>query len=220
MASIEVTADMTERVITQFSSEEPAQSIEEVKAMTEQLAFMLSEAKGNVVLFTGAGLSTAAGIADFRGPSGIWTQLLIEKHQTLTQQSIQKKAMKKKTIRLDQLQPTTAHMAIVALANAGFIRGVISQNVDGLHMKSGLSHLSPYSTDDVVSECRLIELHGNCFIESCWDCSLEYIRDFDTCDDSQAFPGRCAECTGGLRTMCHCTPRRCLQCGNSSKILW
>ena len=57
--------------------------------------------------------------------------------------------------------------ALVALMRCGKVRMIVSQNVDGLHLRSG------------VPRGQLAELHGNCFAERCPDCGKEYIRDFE-----------------------------------------
>jgi NAD-dependent SIR2 family protein deacetylase len=60
--------------------------------------------------------------------------------------------------------PTPTHMALVELQNRGVLKHVVSQNVDGLHRKSGIS-------PDEISE-----LHGNNNLEHCKDCRKEYVR--------------------------------------------
>ncbi len=57
--------------------------------------------------------------------------------------------------------------ALVALLHTGKLQHIVSQNVDGLHLRSG------------IPRSRLAELHGNCFAERCTKCKREYIRDFE-----------------------------------------
>lgn len=57
--------------------------------------------------------------------------------------------------------------ALVALQATGQLTCVISQNVDGLHSRSG------------IERERLAELHGSCFVEKCGRCGREFIRDFE-----------------------------------------
>ena len=61
-------------------------------------------------------------------------------------------------------QPSFTHKALLALMKAGFMHYIVSQNVDGLHIKSG------------VPRDKLSELHGNIFAEQCDACNTEYIR--------------------------------------------
>ncbi|KAI0598443.1 NAD-dependent deacetylase sirtuin-7 [Biscogniauxia sp. FL1348] len=131
------------------------------------------------IVFTGAGVSTSAGIPDFRGPTGVWT---------LRAQG------KQPTAKANYLQaiPTLTHMALVELQARGILKYLISQNCDGLHRKSGIP-------PDSISE-----LHGNSNREFCRDCGKEYIRDFravasyeKTVHDHRT--GRkCARCGGVL----------------------
>jgi mono-ADP-ribosyltransferase sirtuin 6 len=62
---------------------------------------------------------------------------------------------------------TKKHKALVALLRAGKLTYVCSQNVDGLHLRSG------------VPRAQLAELHGDCFVERCAACGAEYARDFE-----------------------------------------
>ncbi|KAI1813653.1 NAD-dependent deacetylase sirtuin-7 [Poronia punctata] len=105
------------------------------------------------IVCTGAGVSTSAGISDFRGPNGAWT-LRAQGKQALN---------KKSTL---QAIPTPTHMALVEMQNRGILTHLISQNCDGLHRKSG-----------ILPE-KISELHGNSNREYCQDCGKEYIRDF------------------------------------------
>ena len=57
--------------------------------------------------------------------------------------------------------PTLAHRALVSLWRAGLVHLVVTQNVDGLHLRSGLARDS------------LTELHGDFFVESCERCGYQ-----------------------------------------------
>jgi mono-ADP-ribosyltransferase sirtuin 6 len=62
-------------------------------------------------------------------------------------------------------------MAIVELQKQNIVKYVVSQNVDGLFLRSGLP------------EDKLSELHGNVYLEYCKDCQQRYLRDFDAAAD-------------------------------------
>ena len=64
--------------------------------------------------------------------------------------------------------PSPTHMAIVQLQRERRIRYTVSQNIDGLHRRSGLS------------PNHLAELHGNTNLEKCKECKRQYLRDFKT----------------------------------------
>ncbi len=120
------------------------------------LATLMKSAR-HCVIYTGAGISTSAGIPDFRGPKGKWTL------QALGEQPI---------IPTHYKQPTICHMSIKKLLDEKLIKFVVSQNTDGLHIRSG------------VDFHKIAELHGNGFKELCKECGRVFFRDFRTraCD--------------------------------------
>ncbi|KAI8553018.1 hypothetical protein RHMOL_Rhmol06G0312600 [Rhododendron molle] len=120
----------------------------------EKLAKMIRKSK-HLVVFTGAGISTSCGIPDFRGPKGIWT---------LQREG---KALPEASLPFHRAMPSKTHMALVELEKAGILKFVISQNIDGLHLRSG------------IPREKLSELHGNSFMETCSSCGIEYFRDFE-----------------------------------------
>ncbi|MFB0556647.1 MAG: Sir2 family NAD-dependent protein deacetylase, partial [Dehalococcoidia bacterium] len=89
----------------------------------EALARWMFEAK-HLVVFTGAGISTESGLPDFRGPDGIWTR--------------QAKGLPPKARQFGSVEPNAGHMAIVELQKLGKLSFLISQNVDNLHLRSGI----------------------------------------------------------------------------------
>ena len=99
-------------------------SREEIQSKMAELVKLFRESK-HIVVHTGAGVSTAAGIPDFRGPKGVWTLEEKDKSPQLD-------------VTFDEAKPTLTHMALVKLVQEGIVKYVISQNVDGLHLKSSL----------------------------------------------------------------------------------
>jgi len=89
------------------------------------------------VVFTGAGISTESGLPDFRGPDGLWTR---------RDSGLPPKAMNKSW---DAVEPNSGHYAIVELQKLGKLKFLITQNVDNLHLKSG------------IRPELIAELHGN-----------------------------------------------------------
>lgn len=90
-----------------------------------------------LVFFTGAGISTESGLPDFRGPDGIWTR---------QEKGLAPRAASKPW---DSFEPNSGHLAILELQTIGKLKFLISQNVDNLHLKSG------------IRPDLLAELHGN-----------------------------------------------------------
>lgn len=115
---------------------------------------MIEKSK-HLVAFTGAGISTSCGIPDFRGPKGVWT---------LQREG---KGVPEASLPFHRAMPSMTHMALVELEKAGILKFVISQNVDSLHLRSG------------IPREKLAELHGNSFKEVCPSCGVEYLRDFE-----------------------------------------
>lgn len=130
----------------------------------QTLAQWMFEAE-RLVVFTGAGISTESGLPDFRGPDGIWTR--------------REKGLPPKAVDVDwsAVEPNETHRAIVALQEMGKLDFLISQNVDNLHLKSGIR-----------SEL-LAELHGNIALLRCGRCEKSYSK--------SAGVGRCL-CGGKL----------------------
>ncbi len=131
-------------------------SVRALASKSKALAEMIRAADGAVVFHTGAGISTGSGIPDFRGPKGVWT---LERKK--------KQAQLDADVDFELALPSLTHMAIVALIQANMLAYVVSQNVDGLHIRSG------------VPETHLAELHGNMFCEQCTVCRKKYYRPYD-----------------------------------------
>jgi NAD-dependent protein deacetylase/lipoamidase len=104
----------------------------------------------HLIVFTGAGISTESGIPDFRGPDGVWTR----RDKGLPPP--------KSKVPWSQVEPNVGHMAIVDLTKMGLCKYIISQNVDNLHLKSG-----------IPSEL-LAELHGNSYLMRCSKCDKQF----------------------------------------------
>lgn len=69
-----------------------------------------------------------------------------------------------KRIDIEQAWPTFAHYSLVEMMKKGYIKHIVSTNIDGLHRRSGIS------SQDIS------ELHGNCYREYCSKCGKEYLR--------------------------------------------
>ena len=114
-----------------------------------ELAGLLARAR-RAVAFTGAGVSTESGIPDFRSPGGVWTRydprdFTFAKY--VASEDVRRRAwsMRREFFAGDP-QPNAGHLALARLEEAGRLRGVVTQNIDGLHQLAGSS--------------RVIELHG------------------------------------------------------------
>jgi mono-ADP-ribosyltransferase sirtuin 6 len=117
------------------------------------------------VFFSGAGISTESGLPDFRGPDGVWTR----RDKGMPPRSM--------AVSWDSVAPNSGHYAIVELQKIGKLKFLISQNVDNLHLKSG------------IRPELLAELHGNMTKLRCNRCQQTI--------DQDAAKSRCP-CGGSL----------------------
>lgn len=115
-----------------------------------------------VVCLTGAGLSTASGIPDFRSPGGRWERYQpVPLPEFLRRESAREEYWRYKgeTWRvIRSAEPNPAHRALAELARADRLQLLVTQNVDGLHARSG------FPRD------RLVEIHGTDFEVECMTC--------------------------------------------------
>ena len=140
-------------------------SPEEVDRKVDLLAKWISEESSHTVFYTGAGISTSAGIPDFRGPKGVWT--------------LEKKGLKPDVnVSWDDAVPTKSHMAISKLLEMNLAQFVVSQNIDGLHMRSA------------IPREKIAELHGNMFVDACKTCRRMFVRDSPAPTVGQKFVGK------------------------------
>ena len=138
---------------------------EELKEKIKSLAGIIGKSK-TVGAFTGAGISTESGIPDFRGPQGIWkTMRPIELSEFLQDSAARREYWQRQIAsypKMRDARPNEGHRALARLYDAGYLKTVITQNIDGLHQKAGIP-------DDQV-----IELHGTNAVISCLDCGRRY----------------------------------------------
>jgi NAD-dependent deacetylase len=136
---------------------------EELNRRIDVLAEWMFESN-RLVVFTGAGISTDSGIPDFRGPDGLWTR--------------RAKGLPVEWKDIPVAEPNEGHLAIAELQRLNKLSFLISQNVDNLHLKSG------------ISPELLAELHGNITKVRCSRC--EFVM--DNFNDSM----NCPICSGKM----------------------
>ncbi|HSB04065.1 MAG TPA: Sir2 family NAD-dependent protein deacetylase [Thermodesulfobacteriota bacterium] len=141
-----------------------------MKSGIDEVAGWILNAKRTVV-FTGAGLSTESGIPDFRSPGGVWDRYNPEDfyfQKFISSEVSRQKYWQMATEMYEpmmQAKPNPAHLAIAEMERLGKLDCVITQNIDGLHLRAG------------NSPEKVIELHGTAMHVSCLNCQKRYDRD-------------------------------------------
>jgi len=126
-----------------------------------ELAELLRRAKSAVAL-TGAGISTGAGIPDFRGPRGLYVtrrydpDLVFEIEHFRSDPRAFYEFTRDFMDLLRTTAPTLAHRALARLEAAGMLKGIVTQNIDALHRQAG-SH-------------NVVEIHGSYWTAGCTSC--------------------------------------------------
>ncbi len=128
-----------------------------------RLGALIRDAQPCVVL-TGAGVSTESGIPDFRSPTGIWAEFDPLEYASI--EAFRRDPAKvwsfyaPRFAMLTEAEPNDAHRALAALEETGYVRAIVTQNIDLLHERAG-------SRD-------VIEVHGSIRTSSCRGCGASY----------------------------------------------
>ena len=153
----------------------------------QELQKIIDDSK-HIVFFTGAGVSTASGIPDFRSQDGLYNQEYKYPPETIISHSFYKnnpeefyRFYKNKMLFLDA-QPNVTHTFIAKCEEKGKSLGVVTQNIDGLHQKAGSK--------------KVYELHGSVLRNYCESCHTFY--DVDYIYNSASIP-KCNKCGGIIK---------------------
>ena len=137
----------------------------QMKTQTEECARLIQEAHSISVL-TGAGISTNAGIPDFRGPRGLYVTRRYDPEKVFDLNYFLHDPkpffdFARDFIGLEEkINPTPAHRFLAELESQGKLKGVITQNIDSLHQRAGSKNV--------------LEMHGSFLKSFCWDCAEEF----------------------------------------------
>ena len=119
-----------------------------------------------IVVFTGAGISTESGIPDFRSPGGIWTRYRpVTFQEYMSSESARIEAWKRRLEGWEQYRkakPNVGHYFVQSLSVKEKLIGLITQNVDGLHSAAE------------VPDDKIVELHGSHRKILCMSCGKEF----------------------------------------------
>lgn len=143
--------------------------MEEIQKLKE-----LIDSSENIVFFGGAGVSTESGIPDFRSKDGLYNQHDVRfdkyqpeyllSHSCLVYEPKVYYEFHRQKMDTRNIEPNNAHKYLAALEKTGKLKGVVTQNIDGLHQKAG---------SKVV-----YEIHGSALRNYCMSCGKEYPEDY------------------------------------------
>ncbi|MFB7662553.1 NAD-dependent deacetylase [Kitasatospora sp. NPDC056138] len=147
-----------------------------------------------IAVLTGAGISTDSGIPDYRGPKGLWqrdpkAQELVTVGPYLADPEVRRRSwLMRRDVGAVAAEPNAGHLALVELERSGLPLRVLTQNVDGLHQRSGLP------------ERKVLELHGTAQQVQCVRCRERspMARALDRVAAGEPDPA-CAACGGVLK---------------------
>lgn len=157
-----------------------------------ELAALLEGCR-RAVVFTGAGISTESGIPDFRSPGGIWSRTTPVYFQDFLASEEARRETWRRKLEVDRdmqaARPNRGHRAVAELVRRGKAASVVTQNIDGLHQRSG------------VPEEKIVELHGNGTYASCLDCGArhELAPILERFERDETLPA-CRDCGGLVKT--------------------
>jgi len=150
------------------------------------------EQASKIVGFTGAGISTESGVADFRSPNGVWARNRTVYFQEFVSNEVDRiEAWRQKIESWPEMrdaQPNAGHKAFVELHRAGKLSAMITQNIERLHQRSGLP-------DEIV-----FELHGTTTEAMCLTCGhcIDMNEAVARVEGGEKAP-KCRKCRGLLK---------------------
>jgi NAD-dependent deacetylase len=156
----------------------------------ERAAQLVCQAR-HLVALTGAGVSTGSGIPDFRSPgSGMWQQ--VDPLQVASIFAFRREPeaffdwIRPLARLMFDAQPNPAHVGLAQLEQAGFLKAIVTQNIDGLHQRAG-------------SVC-VCEVHGHIREATCVRCYRVFPTDQFVADFlSDGHVPRCSGCGNLLK---------------------
>jgi len=159
-------------------------------------AARLLAAASDVVVLTGAGISTDSGIPDFRGPNGLWTRNPEAERASNIRHYVGDPEVRRANWRLRatgelwaEVEPNAGHRAIVQIERLGKLHTLITQNVDELHQGAG------------TSPDKIVEIHGTTRKVQClvcgWRADMEVALERVRAGDPDP---HCPDCGGILKS--------------------
>lgn len=139
----------------------------------------------NIIVFTGAGMSTESGLPDFRSANGLWNNVDPRELASIRSLNTNQKNFydfyKSRVNSLNQADPHDGHFILASWEKRNYLKHIITQNVDGFHQRAGSKSVS--------------ELHGSLRMAKCNDCHKEY--SWERILENN--PPKCEVCSGKVR---------------------
>lgn len=139
----------------------------------EELKKIIDESD-NIVFFGGAGVSTESGVPDFRSKDGLYNQKDVRfdmyrpeyllSHSCLMNEPKVYFEFHRQKMDTRDIEPNNAHKYLAKLEEIGKLRGVVTQNIDGLHQKAGSN--------------KVYEIHGSALRNYCLKCGKKYPKEY------------------------------------------
>jgi NAD-dependent deacetylase len=152
----------------------------------------LVKASKSTVILTGAGISTESGLPDFRSDNGFWTKNKPIQFNEFLQSEEKQRLSWKRNIELHSLlkkiKPNLGHMFVEKITSLQKNNFLITQNIDGLHQKSG------------IPKNKIIEIHGSAIEAACLKCAAKQnILDFHDAIKLEDSLPKCTFCGGVVK---------------------
>jgi NAD-dependent deacetylase len=156
----------------------------------DQVVELLKRSK-NTVVVTGAGISTEAGIPDFRGENGIYRKLGENRVMSIINIDFFRRSplefyqFYRQVFHFDPVPPSKAHFVLAEMEMKGSVKAIVTQNIDNLHQKAGSR--------------RVIAIHGNAERYICTARRCGRVFDRHYVDNSPDIVPYCSQCGGVLK---------------------
>lgn len=153
----------------------------------------LIDGSQKIAAFTGAGISTESGISDYRSKGGLWDRFTPVYYNEFLQDEGKRLLYWRRKVEMwpsiRDAEPNSGHLFFKRLYDSGKLLGLITQNIDGLHERSGLP------------EEIIVNLHGTNLYIRCLNCGDRFHsgKIFETIDLERDGPPRCGRCGGLLK---------------------
>jgi NAD-dependent deacetylase len=160
----------------------------------QEKAARIIHASTYTIALVGAGISVESGVPPFRGPGGLWTkhgeppmdgyQRFLADPRAWWADILSRQGEHSEFIKaLSEAKPNAAHRAMADLEKLGFLKHIITQNIDNLHQEAG--------------SVAITEIHGNRLKLRCIACNTRWpLGEFPT----DEIPPRCRHCGGIVKT--------------------